>query len=54
VHLETSRDTTFGFVSSLMSMMRAKGNGVRPAAHAACSCVALVMPPEPPSSTKMM
>jgi hypothetical protein len=36
-----------------MSMMRASGYGVKPAAHAACRWAALLKPPEPASSTKM-
>src|SRR6266446_7429973 len=48
-----SRDTIVGLVSSLMSMIRAMGNGGKPAAHAAVACAVLEAPPEPASSTKM-
>src|SRR5262249_48199495 len=47
------RVTIFGFFSLLMSMMRAIGYGVRPAAHAASRCAWLEKPPEPASSTKI-
>ena len=48
-----SLDTIFGFVSSLVSMMRAIGNGGSPAPQALLNCVKLVPPPVPPSSTEI-
>ena len=52
VDFEHQLGDDLGLVSSLMSMIRAIGNGDHAGTHAACHASHKLLPPEPASSTK--